>query len=164
MNFEGDVSIDENALDIEWLKQPRLMLSYATEVAKCKRSVDLLKERLDVVSAELDKSIRENPDNYGLTKITEAVVQNNIKLQPEYERTYHELVDARYALEISLAAVRAIDQKKTALENLVRLYGQQYFAGPSVPRDLSAEWAKEKQQKRVDGKVARRLKRSRSKE
>ena len=50
---------------------------------------------------------------------------------------------AQYELEVMGAAVRALDQKKSALENLVRLQGQNYFAGPSVPRTIGAEWVKE---------------------
>ena len=53
----------------------------------------------------------------------------------------------------------AIDQKKSALENLVKLHGQMYFAGPSIPRDLDKEWEKREKEKRVsDGIQARRKK------
>ena len=48
-------------------------------------------------------------------------------------------------------------RQKTALENLVKLHGQQYFAGPSVPRDLSKEWERHERQKSVDAGVGKKL-------
>jgi len=159
MDFEADVSIDETSLDVEWLEQPRLMLSYAKNAAVRKADFDRAKENLEVVKAQLDHSIRENPEVFAVIKITETVVQNTIHLQKEYEEAYERYTTAKYELEIALAAVRAIEQKRSALENLVRLHGQQYFAGPSVPRDLSAEWERKQRQQKVDGGVARKLKR-----
>ena len=38
--------------------------------------------------------------------------------------------------------LKAFEQRKDALENLVRLHGQQYFAGPKIPRDLPSEMEK----------------------
>ena len=37
-------------------------------------------------------------------------------------------------------AVKAMDDKKRMLQGLITLHGQQYFAGPDVPRDLLASW------------------------
>lgn len=157
--FEEDIKIDESALDVEWLRQPELMLKYSVEVAQCKKRLDLLKERFDVIVAEFDREIRSNPEKFGIAKLTESVIQNTIKLQPEYDRIYQELVRAKFDLDMAQAAVRAIDHKKSALENLVRLHGQSYFAGPSVPRDLSEEVLRSQKQKRSDSRIAEKMKR-----
>jgi len=153
MNYERDISIDETALDVEWLDQPRLMLKYAQYAAKCKTELDRAKEALDVVKAELDREIRQNPGDYGVNKITESAVQSAILVQPQYQQASKDYTDSKYEYEIAVAAVRAIDQKKTALENLVKLHGMSYFAGPQVPRDLSTEWQKKQQQAKSDQKV-----------
>jgi len=142
LDFEKDVAIDESALDVEWLRQADLMHRYSVYAAKTHRYMDEMKERLDVVKAKLDLDIRSNPDKYGLSKVTESVVQSTILLQDEYQEMSKKYRDARYEYEIALAATRALDQKKTALENLVRLLGMDYFAGPSAPRDIGDEWAR----------------------
>ena len=139
LNYEEEIEIDEKALDIEWLNQPRLFLKYAQYAAFCKQKVDSFKERLDVQAATLDKEIRLDPDKFALAKITESTVQNTIISHPDYRKKMREYIDAKYELELAGAAVRAFDQRKGALENMVKLHGMSYFAGPSVPRDLTEE-------------------------
>lgn len=153
MDYEQDLTIDESALDVEWLQQARLMMQYGRYCSECKLEMDKAKEHLEVTKAELDKDIRANPDSFDLTKITEGVVSNTIILQPEHQEALDAYLNAKYEFDMALNAVRAIDQKKAALENLVRLHGQQYFAGPSVPRDLSKEWEAKEQQTTSNSKV-----------
>jgi len=175
VDYESDVTIDEDALDVEWLRQAMLMGRYGRLAVEARRVMDLTKERLDVVRAELDRDIRANPAKYGIEKVTEGVVQNTIILaekvrtdeekkeiamiQP-YQDAVRAFIDAKYESEMAQAAVRAVDQKKSALENLVRLHGQQYFAGPSVPRDLSREWERSEQQRRADESAKMKTQRS----
>jgi len=140
LNYEQDVNIDETALDLEWKMQPMLMMKYCVHMAHVKKALDLAIEKLDVLKAKLDKEIRLNPEKYGLAKVTETALENTILLQPEYEEANKEYIEAKYEYEIAQAAVRAMDQKKSALENLVKLLGMSYFAGPTTPRDLSKEW------------------------
>jgi len=139
MNYERDITIDESSLDIEWLEQPNLMMKYSVNEADKERERDLSKERLDLIKADLDKEIREDPEYFGISKITETVVANVIISQDEYKDAYHEFLEIQHDYNIAKAAVRAFAQRKDALENLVRLHGQQYFAGPRVPRNLSEE-------------------------
>jgi len=163
MNYEKDIKIDELALDIEWLEQPSLMLKYSRHAVETRKILDKAKLNLDVVRARLDKKIRSNPEEYGLTKVVEAAVQNAILDTPEYLEAHEELLKAKYEAEVAKVVVQSIEQRKEALENLVRLHGLQYFAGPKVPRDLSKEMQRRHQQKQVDARVAtaiRRRKRS----
>ena len=159
MDYEKDISIDETALDVEWLDQPRLMLKYAQHAARCKAELDRAKEALEVVKAELDRAIRQDPAKYEVKKVTESAIQSAILVQPQYQQASKDYADSKYEYEMAVAAVRAIDQKKTALENLVKLHGMSYFAGPQVPRDLSLEWQKRQGQTEANKKV--RIKRNR---
>lgn len=156
LNYEQDVSIDETALDVEWLQQANLMYKYARHQAETKKAMDEAKERLDFIKAKVEMDIRANPENYGLSKVTESAVASAILLQPEYQEASKKYVEARYENDMAVAAVRAIDQKKTALENLVKLLSVSYFAGPSAPRDLSLKWnehIKRKEQKELNKNV-----------
>jgi len=163
MNYERDIKIDELALDVEWLEQPRLMLKYSRHAVETRKTLDKAKLNLDVARARLDKKIRANPGEYGLAKVVEAAVQNAILDAPEYLEAHEKYLNAKYEAEMARVVVQSIEQRKEALENLVRLHGLQYFAGPRVPRDLSKEVQQRHQQKQVDGRVAsamRRRKRS----
>ncbi len=153
MDYEKDVTIDETALDVEWLEQPRLTLKYSRLAAEAEAEYNRARERLEVVKAELDKDIRTNPDKYDIGKVTEVVVANTILLQDEYQAAKQNVIDAKHDWDMAKAAVFALQDKKKALENLVQLHGMQYFAGPTVPRDLSKEWEQRKKQEKADKTV-----------
>ncbi len=156
LHYEQDVSIDETALDVEWLQQSNLMYKYARHQAETKKAMDEAKERLDFIKAKLEMDIRANPESYGLSKVTESAIASTILLQPEYQEVSKKYIEAKYENEVAAAAVRAIDQKRTALENLVKLLSVSYFAGPSAPRDLSLEWSeyiKRRDQKELNKNV-----------
>lgn len=152
INYEEDVVIDESMLDVEWLDQPRMMMKYTQYAAEARKRLDEAKEAMDVKYAELDRDIRDNPSDFELEKITETIVQETIKRQEDYKEAVQEWIDAKYEWEMATAAVRAMDQRKVALENLVRLHGMSYFAGPSAPRDLTEERenAEKERQKRAN--------------
>lgn len=153
INYEQDVNIDPDQLDTEWLEQPRLMIKYAKAATQAKAELDHAKEAVEVTKANLDKNIRSYPEKYDISKITETVVQNTILLQDEYQEASQTSIEARHEFEMARYAVQAIQDRKEALENLVKLYGQQYFAGPSAPRDISKEWEVRQKQEQTDDKV-----------
>ncbi len=153
LDYECDIAIDSDALDVEWLQQPELMRRYSQHAAETKRELDEAKERLDVGKAKIETDIRINPEKYELAKATEGAIQSAIILQPEYQKLAKAYSDARYEHEIAGAAVRAVDQRKTALENLVRLLSLSYFAGPQTPRDLQKEALEKKESKMKNRQV-----------
>ncbi len=159
MNYEEDIKIDETALDIECLEQADLMFKYARAAAEARKVRDKAKERMEVVRAEIDLDIRKNPDKYDLEKVTESAIQNTITTQTRYKKSVNEYLEAKHDAEIISGAVTSVDQRKSMIEALVKLHGQQYFAGPNVPRDLSTE--REKKRKQSNKKVAQRMKRTR---
>lgn len=161
MDYEKDITIDETALDVEWLNQPKLMMRYGKLSAKAELSVSVAKQNLEVTKAELDKEIRSNPEKFGIEKMTETAVANTIISNPEYKDAMETYNTAVYELSMAKAAVRAFEHKKEALENLVRLFGQQYFAGPTMPRDLSQEKQRFERQKETNVSVSGSLKRNR---
>ncbi len=161
--YEHDISIDESALDVEWLNQPTLMLKYGRVAAQTGKEMDVAKDQLEIVRAQLDKAIRLNPEEFYIGKLTEPLIDHTIKTQPEYQDASTKYIEAKYEAELAKFAVRAFDQRKSALEALVRLHGQQYFAGPSVPRDLSKEWERKAKRERVDNGIATKMARRRAK-
>lgn len=140
-DYESDLRIDPNALDVEWLEQPMLFMRYAEELAYARTRMDRAKEKLDVVRAEVDNMVRKNPGDYfdEGTKVTNSAIDALVITNELYKEANDKLIEIRLEVELLSAAVRAMDQKKSALENLVRLLGQSYFAAPKEPRDLGVE-------------------------
>ena len=161
MDYEKDIKIEQSALDVEWLQQSTLTFRYTKHAAQMGLELTKVKEQMNLVRAELDKKIRKNPNDYGLEKVTETPVANAILEQKEFQAIQSKYNDAVYEYDIAQGAVRALADKKSALENLVRLHGQSYFAGPSVPRDLSKEWEAKETRAESNSKVAGSLRRRR---
>ncbi|KKN08388.1 hypothetical protein LCGC14_1057200 [marine sediment metagenome] len=160
LDYERDIIIDESALDLEFLEQARLFMQYSRNEHSTRRDMDYAKTKLDLVKAKLDKEIRAHPEAFDVARISEGAIMNNILLQPEFEAANKTFIEATYESGVARAAVWAFDQRKTALENLVRLHGQQYFAGPRVPRDLSE--VRQQRQEHSNQKVGRGMKRNKA--
>jgi hypothetical protein len=160
-NLELDLKIDETALDIEWLEQPDLMRKYTKKEADARQALDLAEDNLTLQEAKLDKEIRENPEEFGIAKITETVVRNTIISQPAHQEAKQAVIEARYEHNVLRGIVESVRNRKSALENLVILHGQSYFAGPSVPRDIIQERTNRDAQKKEANKKVR-MKRKRN--
>jgi hypothetical protein len=148
MSYESDIAIDETALDVEWVDHPRRMLLYCSNVAEAHKEMDLAKERLDFVKATLDQEIRSMQSGPIGPKQTEASINALIIVHPQYVDASRDYIERKYDHEIAVGAVRAFEHRKTALENLVRLHANQYFAGPAIPHNLSEE-----RQRRINANV-----------
>jgi len=101
-DYEEDLAIDSQALDVEWLEQPQLLMRYS--IASAPNIEAFYREHQDHIDAK------------------------------------DELIESEYQAAVIRSAVFAFNQRKVALEELVRLHGMQYFAGPKAPRDLNKEW------------------------
>jgi len=151
MNYEQDIKIDEDALDVECLEQSRLMLRYTKHQAHCQAEEEDAKEALDLKKAELDLAIRSDPEAFNIAKITESVVNSTILSEGGFQKASKEYQEARFENNVAKGAVRAMESRKHMLEGLIRLHAQQYFAGPKVPRNLSEEY--QRKQQAADSKV-----------
>jgi len=152
MNYEKDVKIDPDALDIECLNQPSLMFRYAKYEAQGKRALDMAELAFEIEKAKIETEIRKDPHKHGIPetiKITEAVIRNTLIQTEEFQIANTTLLNAREDHAFARAGVKAIDARKSALETLVKLHGQSYFAGPSIPRDLAEEWQKKETEPKV---------------
>jgi len=139
-DFAKEIRIDVNQLDVEWLKQPQLFLIVAEAAADAKLEADRLKELVDVIECDLIREARQDPEKFGITVqsrgITEGQVHAALKTHPQYRGAKDEYLRAVHTLDRLNAVVRAFDQRRAALERLVVLHGQSYFAGPKEPRKL----------------------------
>lgn len=158
--YESELLIDLNQLDVEWMNQATTFMKYSELAADLKAIADRAKQNLDVVRAELDLEIRADPESFGLLKITESTVSSTIIGEKRYKDAFEKYISDKHDFDIMSAAVRAFDHKKSALENLVKLHGASWFAGPSEPRnidDVMKEKIDETPKKEVRKKIRRRM-------
>ncbi len=148
--------INLNRLDVEWVNQPKLFFEYASKLADAKREVEEKKAEVEITKAELSKAIREAPENFDIVKITEALVTSTILLQKDYQEVNQELIDVRHSADILQAAVSALDHRKSALERLVSLHGQNYFSPPQASGENAKSAKDEMKRKRVKKSLKKR--------
>ncbi len=139
--FEIDLEIDPNQLDVEAAKQGELFFKWAEKCVVAKKEVDNTKFRLEFLMAKIESKARTDPDAFGLKKITEASIAAAVKTSAEYLEAYEEWLSMKSNAALLDKAVEAMEQKKRMIESLITLHGQKYFAGPSVPRDLCSAWS-----------------------
>lgn len=160
MDYKTDVIIDESALDVEWINQPKLAIKYGIVWAELKRDLEYLEENLKVKTAELVDAVNSDPAKYlgegvkpTLGNIDSFVIQDDrIKILKK------KIIESRFEVEMANIAKNEICfSRKTALENLVRLHGQNYFSSPSAPRDLSTELRNKMERENRDSKIAKKL-------
>ncbi len=134
-SLERELRIDEHALDREWLSQPRLCLRYGMMLANARRKLEEARNELEVVRADLDKSIRSSPDDYGIAKVTETAIQSAIQSSSAFREAQQRLIDAKYYVDLLGAVMQSIEQKRSALENLVKLFLAGYYGQPKLGDD-----------------------------
>lgn len=160
MNYETDIRIDETCLDVEWLEQASLAMKYVQHYAECRKRLTLAEEKIKVIKAELIKKVNEDPVRFcNKEKPNIADIESYYRNHSRHKAAKEEWVEAQFELDIAEGAKNEISfTRKMALENLVILHGQQYFAGPKVPRNLSDERKrKQEEQKRSNAGISSRI-------
>lgn len=129
--------IDENNLVREWVNQPKLFFHYASLLADAHQSESKAKAAREVVRAEVDLKVRKNLKKYKIDKVklTEAVIQGVVAKQPEFKKAQKRRLRRMHDTNVLQAAVNALNHRKAALEKLVSLHGQNYFAVPQAKDD-----------------------------
>jgi len=131
--------IDKTRLDEEWVNQPKLFFKYAAELALAQKKESEARAARETIKAELSKKIRKDPGKFGLDKATEAALTNVMMTLTEFKEAQAKLLRLRYRVGLIQAAVNALHHRKSALERLVMLHGQNYFSTPITERILPTD-------------------------
>lgn len=155
--YTNDIEIDPDELDIECLRQPSLFGKYSRAEAKAKRNYAIAYENVKVTRSELIKLAGGNKELSNAQKV-EAFYRTH----PKHIEAKEQFIEAEYEMNIATAAVFAFNQRKSMLENLVRLGLADYFARPSEPRNVKEELDKKRSrtETQVRTRAADKLKRN----
>ena len=121
---------DKYRLDEEWEEQPDLMHEASDRSASAKASYKEAEAETKRVEAELKLRIRKDPRTYGFDKVTEDMVSSLAITQPEYRQAKAEEIRRQKLADEAQGDVRAMEHRKTALEELQSLFNTAYFARP----------------------------------
>lgn len=147
------VDIDPLALDREWVGQASLFRKWAERLADAKKDwedakirKDLAEDQMELIEAKIDLEVRKNPVNFGLESTTEKSIRNVVisdkrsqAAKKEVYKAQQEIVQAKHLVDTLESAVKSLEHRKTALENLVYLHGQNYYSQPRAPKEVREE-------------------------
>lgn len=156
MNYEKDLKIDVDSLDVEWADQADLAIKYCRYYANCVKDLEEAEEKIKIIRSELVKEANEDPDTClgDDVKPTGPNVESYYRNHDRHKEAKQNIIDLQYEVNMAEGVKNEFSfTRKAALENLVILHGQQYFAGPKIPRDLSKEYNKKQVQKEADAKI-----------
>lgn len=159
LNYEEDVEIDPDNLDVETLRQAGLFFKYSKNEADAKREHALSWENVKMTRARLVLEASEDKSIKNTTQL-EAYYRDH----PEHQKAKQDLIEAEYEMNIASAARFAIGQRKDMIENLTKLMIANYIAKPLEPRNLSqeAESYREKRTEDVRNRASEKLSRTRN--
>jgi hypothetical protein len=127
-------SIDEQQLVEEWVEHPSRVFYYARLAADIQMSLDEARRHDEVLRADLSLDIRKNPDEFGLQKTTEGLVNAAIESNEDVQVSAKKIIRLKNELDYAKAAVSALESKKKALECIVQLHATSYFATPRTAK------------------------------
>lgn len=161
LNYQRDLQIEIDALDLEWIRHSHKYMLYSEASARANDIVRKKKNDLEVTDAKLDQEIRIASEGEG-KKMTADAIKATILADERHIKALIEYNDSLYQAELCASAVKAMDHKKTSLQNLVQLWAGSYYAGPKQPRDIKKELDMqqkgfEKEKSEVQEKAARRI-------
>lgn len=131
-DFKAELKINELKLEHEWMEQPSLFMKWAELSATARFELDEAERDFELTCATIEQDIRTNPETFGLSKITENALLSAKIMTPQYNEALTKVNKARFNSAVLNSAVKAFDQRKDALENLVKLYGMNYYSNPDV--------------------------------
>jgi len=152
--YQEDLEIDKYNLHEQWEIQPSLYIKWAEKSAEAMYERDKAKEQLDLISAEVEFEIRNNPLNYGLKeKPTESAIKSKIIIDEKYIKSNENYLLSKKNAAIISGVLVALEHKKKALEAEVSLWLGGYYSEIKVPQEMH------KQIKQVnDNKIVKKLK------
>ena len=134
-NFKEDMAVDKNRLDEEWERQPMLYSEYTDMAAHANRKLARAAEKVKVVRSRLTlealsgeiESLGKKPTG----PATEAYYRNH----EDHKKAKEEHLACIYDADQMNNALFALNHRKAALENLVKLQLNNYYSRTFVDKE-----------------------------
>ena len=120
MDIKSDVEVDQYNLEAECITMSSTYYNYADMAREAKALVSEKTDMLKVIQAERNIAIREQCANEG-KRVTEDIIKSMVQCDPEVVNAMKELRDATATFDRISVGVKALEIKKSELDNLVKL-------------------------------------------
>lgn len=134
--------IDRENLIAEFSQHTRMYGEYALKLADARKHLEERKAKYEIVQAELSLAVRKNPEEFGLEKTTEAMVQAAVVVHETSKIAHTKVINAKHQMDVLQATVTTLDQRKSCIEALLKLLLGEFYSMPKIPNETKAELSK----------------------
>lgn len=128
---EDALDVDPNNLDLNCVGHAKFMRVWGDKLAAARRNTREVKANLKLVVAEEKQTIRNTQFGPGGKPLGNEPVDELLQLNGRFQTAQQQVIQAEYEEELIESKVKAIESRgRTGLDNMVKLFGQQYFAPP----------------------------------
>lgn len=132
------INIDHENLHEEWINHSsnfnKILSIYNEKERDFKRKWEEVKTKKSELVIEYKD---DNP------KATAVQIEANYRTDSEYKLLKSEMVNLEYEKNDLHSIIESYRHRKIALENIVELYGRQYFADPTTPKGIKIQTSDE---------------------
>lgn len=160
MSERSDVlSIDEDRLDYELQRQARLYGEWSKKLAEARYHMDRMKAKYDLVWAESALEIRNNPKHFGIERLTEGLIADNLTTMPGIVKAQRTLHKAKLQVDLCEGVVRGLDHKRSSIQSLVTLVVNNLHSTPAIRSEVRGNYEQAQKKKiREATKITKRRK------
>ena len=133
MSFSDEIKINKLDLDSCSENQVELVDKYGEEFIEALDKKETLKAKLEETEAIIGDEIREDPNSYGLEKITEKGVWQKIVQDSDYKEVQRAYIDAIKEYSRCKNRMSLLDHRRSMLELLTKQWERGYYAEPRRP-------------------------------
>ena len=119
--LKASLAIDVNALDKDCQRQPQLIMESTELQADYKLESKKAKMEYDEVCSVAEKQIRDNPDTFGIGKITESAVKAAVVIHGDVHNAREKMIYTEYMADKVAAIVDGYHHRRSMLDNEVKL-------------------------------------------
>lgn len=130
-DFENELAIDLDNLHEEWRTHASTRYKYAGEVSYLDRVLKKVGEEMAAIKARLIQECKAENAKATVQQIDAYCIQS-----PDHIIAREKQMGTEYELNMAKNALKAFDDRKTALENEVKLWTANYFSSPTEERQI----------------------------
>lgn len=131
-DLSGKLRINLRNLDNECAEQANNYGTAAREYADAMSEMRRAKLKRDRERAALELKVRANPDTYGIGKVTDSAVQACVAGDANVRQLEDAALDAENLATRWEGLLNAWEQRRSMLNNEVRLYSGEYYGDPDA--------------------------------
>ena len=132
------IDIELSKLHIEFIKQVKLYEYWSKKLTDLTTKKDNFKKEMDEHEAYLDLYLRKNWEReHSEIKLTESSIKSAIKTDKEYQAKNEEYLKCMSEFNAVVSMKNTLEQRKSALENAVKLYTAGYFTTQCVEKEVA---------------------------